>query len=62
VEEKYLELIKRDREIKAAQEALNKEINEFLASETGISGPATLLDIIFATKKKYEQPKPTIIV
>jgi len=54
-DDRYLDLIKKDRDLKEAQKTLNKEISEFLAQETGINGEATIIDIIFAVKKKYDQ-------
>lgn len=53
--DKYLDLIKKDRELKAAQMELQKEIAEFIGQETGINGQATLLDVAFALMMKYQQ-------
>lgn len=52
--DKLMDLIKRDREIKEAQEQLNKDISAYIAESTGIRGPATLLDIMLAVKAKHE--------
>jgi hypothetical protein len=49
------DLLKRDQDLKKAQEALNRDISEFMAKETGIMGETTLLNIVLALKNKYEQ-------
>ncbi len=43
--EKLTELIEKDKTIKRHQEKLNEEIQTFISSELGLTGPATLLDI-----------------
>ncbi len=43
--EKLSQLIEKDKTIKRHQEKLNEEISQFISTDLGLNGPATLLDI-----------------